>query len=295
VPEIDPYVILGVPRTATREAIARAYRSLAKRYHPDAGATPSLTMSRINEAWWILSNPSRRAQWDRAHAPVIAPHWVPATAPAEPMRRPPPRPKAPPSRLDSGWIAAAVVLAAAAVIGVAMLVISTTFGPVDPRLTFASEGITFRYPDDWTLSEGHAAEDGGQSVIAHLTTYGIDPDEMCLDIEESCTVAGEDIPAGEASIVITEYRAGTPLVTDPVTEMPAGLEADAIIGGEPAAYMVQRMSDGLIAWWQLSPPGFPDRWMEVRAEISGAAGPDVDDSDRLGEIWDMVGTIEFDD
>ena len=48
--EIDPYAVLGVPRTATREEIARAYRALARRHHPDAGAPPSTTMARINEA-----------------------------------------------------------------------------------------------------------------------------------------------------------------------------------------------------------------------------------------------------
>jgi hypothetical protein len=291
VPEIDPYSVLGVPRTANREAIARAYRSLAKRYHPDAGAEPSPTMSRINEAWHILSNPARRAQWDRAHAVAIAPHWVPATAPAEPIARRPARPDAPPSRLDSGWIAAAVVLAGAAVIGVVMLVISLTLGPVNTNLEFADAGVSFEYPDDWTLAAGAAAPEGGESVIAHLTTYPIDADDLCLDIGEACTVAGEEIPAGEASIVISEHRTGTPLVPDPVEERPAGLHADAVIGGEPAAFMIQRMADGFVEWWQLSPPGFPDRWIEVRAEISGSDP----EAHRRSEIGDVVGSIEFDD
>ena len=291
-PEIDPYLVLGVPRTATREAIARAYRSLAKRYHPDAGAEPSPTMSRINEAWWILSNSGRRAQWDRAHTVAIAPHWVPATAPAEPIRRPAPRPEAPPSRMDSGWIAAAVVVAGAILIGVVMLVISTAFGPVNTSLRFADAGISFEYPDDWTLGTGAAAPEGGASVIAHLTTYPIDPDDLCLDINEACTIAGEAIPAGEASIVITEYRTGTPLVPEPVEQRPAGLHADAIIGGEPAAQMVQRMADGLIYWYQLSPPGFPDRWMEIRIE---AAGTDIEESDRLSGIGDLIESFEFDE
>jgi curved DNA-binding protein len=61
VPELDPYSILGVPRTASREEIARAYRRLAKDHHPDAGAAPNPTMSRINDAWHTLSDPARRA------------------------------------------------------------------------------------------------------------------------------------------------------------------------------------------------------------------------------------------
>ena len=33
---LDPYAILGVPRGATQTEIAAAYKSLAKKYHPDA-------------------------------------------------------------------------------------------------------------------------------------------------------------------------------------------------------------------------------------------------------------------
>jgi hypothetical protein len=32
---LDPYTVLGLPPTATRADIARAYRKLAKKYHPD--------------------------------------------------------------------------------------------------------------------------------------------------------------------------------------------------------------------------------------------------------------------
>lgn len=290
--EIDPYSVLGVPRTATREVIARSYRSLAKRYHPDAGAEPSLTMSRINEAWFILSDASRRATWDRAHAPAIAPHWIPATAPAEPMRRPPARPQAPPSRLDSGWAAAGVVTAVAVVLGVTMLVIWTAVGPVDDRLTFSGATITLEYPDDWTLGEGRPAADGERSVLAHFTTFGIGADELCMDFGAPCEWTGDAIPAGEASIVITDWRSGSPPVPDPVTERPAGLDADAIIGGQPAAFASQRSGQWLIAWWQLSPPGFPDRWIEVRAEIARSR---VEEDERLSEIWRMVESIQFTD
>ena len=67
---LDPYAVLGVPREATPLQVARAHRRLAKRHHPDLheGATDAAdAMRRINEAWWVLSNPIRRADYDRAH------------------------------------------------------------------------------------------------------------------------------------------------------------------------------------------------------------------------------------
>ena len=68
-------------------------------------------------------------------------------------------------------------------------------------------------------------------------------------------------------------------------------DADAIIGGEPAAYEITELEDGLtLDWWQLSPPGFPDRWIEVRALMRDTAVPG---SSVLGEIEDMLGTVEF--
>ncbi|HEY6608849.1 MAG TPA: J domain-containing protein, partial [Candidatus Limnocylindria bacterium] len=123
----DPYTILGVPRTAGRDEIARAYHRLAKQHHPDAGAQPSPQMALINEAWYTLSDPARRARWDQAHGAVVAPaHWAAAAATpyAQPAARPMPRPSAPPSRLDSGWVAAGVVAVVAVVVGVVMVGLS---------------------------------------------------------------------------------------------------------------------------------------------------------------------------
>jgi curved DNA-binding protein CbpA len=80
----DPYAILGVERAASALQVARAHRSLAKRHHPDLHPD-ELTdaderMRRINEAWQILSNPIRRADYDRAHpaagTPASTSHWA---------------------------------------------------------------------------------------------------------------------------------------------------------------------------------------------------------------------------
>jgi molecular chaperone DnaJ len=63
---INPYVTLGVPPGASRAEVARAHRRMAKEFHPDVHPGPEAAerMRRINEAWRILSNPVRRAQYD---------------------------------------------------------------------------------------------------------------------------------------------------------------------------------------------------------------------------------------
>jgi curved DNA-binding protein CbpA len=81
---LDPYAVLGVPRTATPLQVARAHRHLAKRHHPDlhgsseGAADEAERMRRINEAWEILSDPVARADYDVAHPVAATPsagHW----------------------------------------------------------------------------------------------------------------------------------------------------------------------------------------------------------------------------
>lgn len=86
----DPYVILGVGRDASTLQVARAYRQLAKRHHPDLheGAVEAAErMRRINEAWSILSSPVRRAEYDRANPSAGLPtsgHWGASRTPIHP-------------------------------------------------------------------------------------------------------------------------------------------------------------------------------------------------------------------
>jgi DnaJ-like protein/exodeoxyribonuclease X-like protein len=64
----DHYTVLGVARTADRRAIQAAYRALARQAHPDFGGDGD-EMARINEAWHVLGDARRRAEYD---GPVAA-------------------------------------------------------------------------------------------------------------------------------------------------------------------------------------------------------------------------------
>lgn len=67
----DYYSILGVSKDATADDLKKAYRKLAKQYHPDAQHTDEdkknaeAKFKEINEAYSVLSDDSKRAQYDR--------------------------------------------------------------------------------------------------------------------------------------------------------------------------------------------------------------------------------------
>lgn len=63
----DLYSVLGVANDCAQDDIKRAYRTLARRHHPDAnsGAVPSeQRFKTISAAYTVLSNPLERAQYD---------------------------------------------------------------------------------------------------------------------------------------------------------------------------------------------------------------------------------------
>lgn len=68
----DPYEVLGVKRTATEQEIRSAWVKLAKKWHPDrhqdsdkARQEAERRIKEINEAYEVLSDADRRAQYDR--------------------------------------------------------------------------------------------------------------------------------------------------------------------------------------------------------------------------------------
>src|SRR5512141_1196634 len=63
----DYYEVLGISRDAGQDEIKKAFRKLARQYHPDVNKEPAAEarFKEINEAYEVLSDDQKRAAYDR--------------------------------------------------------------------------------------------------------------------------------------------------------------------------------------------------------------------------------------
>ena len=63
----DYYEVLGIDKSASEEEIKKAYRQMAKKYHPDMNKAPDAEekFKEVNEAYEVLSDPQKKATYDQ--------------------------------------------------------------------------------------------------------------------------------------------------------------------------------------------------------------------------------------
>ena len=204
------YDCLKVVRDAPVEVIKASYRVLSQKYHPDRNAAPDAVhlMTRINQAWDVLSDPERRATHDRWIATQernaafdAAPAPLRAAAAASPRHTP--RPARARASTRNGAIAVWAsrygigVAAALAVATAIILLVSYIFRPPAP-MDFDDALLTQNTPADtektvwlakpWeavpTTRLPHGYIDGEEQYYSDgLSTFDIDNTDGGVDAE----------------------------------------------------------------------------------------------------------------
>jgi hypothetical protein len=101
---VSHYDVLGVGPSADDATLRRAYLDLARRHHPDREGGDAARMQAINQAWATLSDPARRAQYDRSLHHLITRTAAPgAPDPPRPTRGYEPDPAYPAADLPEDW------------------------------------------------------------------------------------------------------------------------------------------------------------------------------------------------
>ena len=79
----DLYAVLGVDKKASQDEIKKAYRKLARKFHPDTNpgdASAEERFKEIQQAYAVLSSPEKRREYDGRSRP---------SSPGRPGSRPP--------------------------------------------------------------------------------------------------------------------------------------------------------------------------------------------------------------
>src|SRR5580765_4644995 len=76
----DYYSVLGVAKTATEKEIKQAFRKLARKHHPDVNPgdkSAEAKFKEVSEAFAVLSDPEKRAKYDRGGHEAFEPGFDP--------------------------------------------------------------------------------------------------------------------------------------------------------------------------------------------------------------------------